>query len=66
MDLGLSTKITNIEKTDEAIGILSKKVKQTTDDDDNLPRNYTHDYARLDKINNTKNTLNILKDDRYI
>ena len=72
MDLGLSTKIENIEKTDQAINGISKSVDSPTtvsdqdDNDDELPRNYTHDYARLDKINNTKTTLNILKDDRYV
>ena len=72
MDLGLSTKIENIEKTDQAINDISKTADKPTtaagteDYDDELPRNYTHDYARLDKINNTKTTLNILKDDRYV
>ena len=37
-----------------------------TEEEDNLPRNYTHDYARLEKINNVKRTLNILKDDRNL
>merc|ERR1712150_372599 len=70
VDLGLGTKIKNIEKTDEAISTLSKEPKpedsSIQDIEDNLPRNYTHDYARLDKINNSKTALNILKDDRYV
>ena len=70
VDLGLSTKIENIEKTDQAISGISKSGGQVSEkpneEDDELPRNYTHDYARLDKINNSKTTLNILKDDRYV
>lgn len=67
VDLGLSTKIENIEKTDEAINNISNKASDNAENhEDELPRNYTHDYARLDKINNSKITLNILKDDRYV
>jgi len=67
VDLGLNVKIQNIEKTDAAVSELSKKRKPKLDDDDDesIPRNYTHDYARLDTSNSLKSTLDILKDDRY-
>ena len=64
VDLGISSKIENIEKTDKALGALEAN-RGNSLNDDNLPRNYTHDYSRLDAINKSKSTLNILKDDRY-